>query len=222
MSNDIAGVLLIALISFVCAGMGAYLGSYLKKKGENLATHEDMNKIVALIEATTEATKAIEARISHEVWDRQRQWEIKREVLLTIIDLIAESRTGMERVATLNKVATARVAGDRERFAEMESEIINDWVKFVANWDSVRMRAALVCESRLVEAIDEVSKAIGEQGRTVFDRQPITMEKASKLQDLIGIALHEMRIELKSTRDVMTKASTSQSSESSAAPTPGS
>jgi hypothetical protein len=28
------------------AGAGAYLGSYLKKKGENLATHEDIDKLL--------------------------------------------------------------------------------------------------------------------------------------------------------------------------------
>jgi hypothetical protein len=45
----------------VFAGAGAYLGSYLKKKGENLATHEDLNKLIVELRATTEATKSIEA-----------------------------------------------------------------------------------------------------------------------------------------------------------------
>ena len=30
----------------VCAGAGGFLGSYLKTKGENLATHEDIDKLV--------------------------------------------------------------------------------------------------------------------------------------------------------------------------------
>jgi hypothetical protein len=38
--------------SFLCAGVGAYIGSYLKKKGENLATHEDLNLLVEQMEAT--------------------------------------------------------------------------------------------------------------------------------------------------------------------------
>lgn len=34
------------------------------------------------VKATTEATKAIEARISDQFWNRQRHWEMKRDSLL--------------------------------------------------------------------------------------------------------------------------------------------
>ena len=33
--------------SIICAGGGAFLGSYFKKKGENLATKEDFNALAA-------------------------------------------------------------------------------------------------------------------------------------------------------------------------------
>jgi hypothetical protein len=83
----------ISLVSLLSAGIGAYIGAYLKKKGENLATHEDFEKLLTEQKATTEATKLIEARISKEVWDRQREWEFKREVLLeggrSIADFLA-------------------------------------------------------------------------------------------------------------------------------------
>jgi hypothetical protein len=41
----------LAVIPFVTAGVGAYLGAYLKKKGENLATHEDIENTVAQVGA---------------------------------------------------------------------------------------------------------------------------------------------------------------------------
>jgi predicted alpha/beta-fold hydrolase len=58
---------------------GSYLGAYFKKKGENLATHEDIDKLVEQVGAVTKTTKEIEAKISDEVWDRQR----KRELIKT-------------------------------------------------------------------------------------------------------------------------------------------
>jgi hypothetical protein len=70
-----------AVISFICAGAGAYFGSYLKKKGENLATHEDIAKVLEDLRQVTTTTKEIEAKISGELWDRQKQWELKREIL---------------------------------------------------------------------------------------------------------------------------------------------
>jgi hypothetical protein len=68
-------------LSLVGGWFGAYLGAYLKKKGENLATHEDISKLVDQVRAVTQTTKEIEAKISDEVWGRQKQWELKREVL---------------------------------------------------------------------------------------------------------------------------------------------
>jgi hypothetical protein len=52
----------------------AYFGSYFHKKGENFATHEDIDKLVDQVRAVTTTTKQIEAKISNEVWDRQKQW----------------------------------------------------------------------------------------------------------------------------------------------------
>jgi hypothetical protein len=40
------------------------ISSYLKKKGENLATHEDVDKLVKQVSAVTAATKQIEANIT--------------------------------------------------------------------------------------------------------------------------------------------------------------
>jgi hypothetical protein len=52
------------LLVFVVAGGGAYLGSYLREKGKNLATREDIEKITLI----TEQTKA---EISRQLWEIQ-------------------------------------------------------------------------------------------------------------------------------------------------------
>ena len=67
-----------------------YLAGYLKKKTENRAIHEDIDKLVEQMRAVTEATKEIEAKISSDVWDRQKRWEMKREVLFSAVTRIAE------------------------------------------------------------------------------------------------------------------------------------
>jgi len=42
------------------------------------------------VAVVTRTTQEIEARISNEVWDRQKRWELKREVLLDATKRIAE------------------------------------------------------------------------------------------------------------------------------------
>jgi hypothetical protein len=75
-------IILTALATLVSAFAGSYLAGYLKQKGENLATHEDIDKLVDQVAAVTTTTKKIEAEISSDVWDRQKRWELKRDTLL--------------------------------------------------------------------------------------------------------------------------------------------
>jgi hypothetical protein len=56
-----------------------HLKGYAGKKGETLATHEDIEKIVAQVQAVTQATKEIEAKISDQSWSRQRLVSLKTE-----------------------------------------------------------------------------------------------------------------------------------------------
>ena len=91
----------LSFLTIIGAGISAYFGAYLKKKGENLATHEDINKVLVEVRATTQATKEIEAKISDEVWDRQKRWELKREVLFEAMRRVADIE---EVLNTLNAI----------------------------------------------------------------------------------------------------------------------
>lgn len=99
-------------LTTLSAGVAAYCGAYLKQKGQNLATHEDIEKLVAQMKATTEATKAIEERISNEFWNKQRVWEMKRDTLLglssaivVLEDLLAELNTDAKVVNAMTTAA---------------------------------------------------------------------------------------------------------------------
>jgi len=79
--------LVFALVSFFG---GAWFGAYFKKKGENYATKEDIGDLVDQVRAVTAATKEIEAKISGEVWDRQKRWELKRDLLFGMVKTIGD------------------------------------------------------------------------------------------------------------------------------------
>jgi hypothetical protein len=78
------------VITAVVSGAAAYLGSYLRKKGENLATHEDINMLVKQVSAVTTTTKQIEAKISNEVWRRERKSELQLKAIESLRVLTTE------------------------------------------------------------------------------------------------------------------------------------
>src|SRR5258708_5441631 len=122
MFNQVDFTWALALIPFLSAGGGAYFGSYLKKKGENLATHEDINRLVDQVSAVTKATKEIETKISNEVWERQTRWEVqKAAVLETLRDLASSDGLLWKMVWTFKKYPTES-APDTAKREEAQSE----------------------------------------------------------------------------------------------------
>jgi hypothetical protein len=75
----------------IFAGVGAYLGSYLKKKGEILATKEDFDSLRTQTHELTVATKEIEAKVNDQVRNRQRQWEMKKELFIAAAQTVAKA-----------------------------------------------------------------------------------------------------------------------------------
>ena len=60
-----------------------YLAAYIREKGKNLATKEDLDEI-------TRKAKEIEASISSDLWVKQRRRELQLEILNKLNDLLAE------------------------------------------------------------------------------------------------------------------------------------
>jgi hypothetical protein len=94
----------LALTTLASAFAGSFLGGYLKKKGENLATHEDIHKLVDQMTAVTNATKQIEARISLDVWSRQQRWEVQKSALLDSLKELASAETATWSLVSAYKV----------------------------------------------------------------------------------------------------------------------
>lgn len=108
-----------ALTALVSSFIGSYIGSYFKKKGENRAAHENFKQLLAELKETTHATKQIEAKISDEVWDRQREWEFKRDALLEGGRAIADFLASVMRLSAV--YATKGEAKEDEEIAYLQA-----------------------------------------------------------------------------------------------------
>jgi hypothetical protein len=133
------------VVTLVGSFGGSYLGAYFKKKGENFATHEDIDKLVEQVSAVTKTTKEIEAKISDEAWDRQRKWELKRDVLL---DAMKKLGVLPEHLVTLQK---ADLEGGRAQPAALK------WTAAVGEFDAAIILVELVCGREVVKAMREFS-----------------------------------------------------------------
>jgi len=86
----------ILLFSAIGGGLGAYLGAYLREKGKNLATREDLNRIVM-------TTEEIKAQISGEWWIKQKRFETKLQCYLQLVEHLGELHTLISEAIALTR-----------------------------------------------------------------------------------------------------------------------
>ena len=148
------------VLTFILAGAGAYLGSYLKKKGENLATQEDVDKLVSQMKAVTQATKDIEAKISTDVWDRQKRWELKRDALFDAVKELGGLETIVSTTISAYKLvhnANDDVVLDAKRLA---IESYTDYQVFQRDFNRAMSLAVLVSGPEVVDQFNTAKDVI--------------------------------------------------------------
>jgi hypothetical protein len=141
-------VTLVGLFVIAVAGaVGAYFGSYLREKGKNWATHEDVDRIVR-------TTEDIKAEISGDLWVKQRRWDAKWECYAELATNLGELHTllseaiafGNAKMPTeeqdrINRaeevIVTARRAGSKARLA-VPAEVRTRLTTFGDEWNAAR------------------------------------------------------------------------------------
>src|SRR6267378_6160770 len=106
-------IIIIVFLANAClVGAGIYLSSYLKKKAEGLATKEDFTDLKEQTAELTRTTKKIEAEINGDLWDRQKRWELKRDLILEMTQKISAAYDALNLVYATYQ--TERLAGKTE------------------------------------------------------------------------------------------------------------
>jgi hypothetical protein len=156
------------VLALIGALFGSYMGSYMKKKGENLATHEDLDKLVQQMEATTSATKAIEARISNEVWDRQKHWEMKRDALVGALQALEHADKALMDMALA--IENSRKNGEQSETDGEETvwKKTQVWQDAMKSYDDKRVIAKLVCDRTSINALYEAGRGMRSNASKLF------------------------------------------------------
>src|ERR1035441_6475021 len=165
--------LLTFILSFIGAGGGAYLGAYLKKKGENLATHEDLDKLVVQMAAVTKTTKQIEAQISNDLWDRQKRWELKRDAFFETMRELGTVESSIVKLSAVQESGTVMVGDIAVSSHQVWKDALNRSLEayHVAyfSFNRAKRLGELVCEVAVAERFHETTSIITKLGMDASD-----------------------------------------------------
>lgn len=180
-------------LGFVGGFVGSYVGSYLKKKGENLATREDIEGLVEQVSAVTTATKNIEAKISGELWDRQKRWEIKRDVHFEAVRKLASLEDSLLDVYAVVKGEALKAVATGEAWVEKKAAAYARWNAALAAFDEARLLVRVTCGDAVVNAFGECRDRLVDVGVKVmsgkFEAFEDSRDERTRLRVVIGISV---------------------------------
>jgi len=143
---------LVVILSFIATGFGAYFAGYLRKKGKNLATHEDIENLKDQVAAVTKTTEQIKAEISEGVWNRQKRWELKRDVVFDAVKNLAHVNQALMK---LDATVRAKQRPDEASWTKFVDDTQDAWIQISADYDKAVGLVALVCETETYKAFSE-------------------------------------------------------------------
>ncbi len=83
-------LLLLILLQIITAGLAAWGVSYLRQKGKNYATKEDVAHLTRLAEE-------VKTELAGKAWVEQRRWDLKRDLYFEIIKSLEETGNALAR-----------------------------------------------------------------------------------------------------------------------------
>jgi hypothetical protein len=196
----VAGVIASQIVSLI---LQSYLPAYAKEKGKNLATHEDIQKLVDQVKAVTQATKKIEAEISSGVWDRQKRWELRRDTLFEVAKRLAELQDALTKLYSVASVgATYDLSGASDLVLAWQrswNEALQGFSKADDEFNQDKLLTAIVSSKHVALALSEfgglcgrVASGLAKNDRSMYDttqkeRSTAMLRVLKAMRDDLGI-----------------------------------
>jgi hypothetical protein len=87
---------LVAVFALVGAGVGAFGGAYLRKRGEDRATQENFTAIREQLKTTTRDTEEIKQQLSGRGWRSQQQWSAREQYYSKLLTHLHHFRMALD------------------------------------------------------------------------------------------------------------------------------
>lgn len=202
---------IIAALTIVIGALVLYLrtftSAYASKKGENLATHEDIQKLVDQVKAVTKTQEEIKAQISDDLWTRQRRWELKKEVAFELLKELGNLQWRLPVMAGWTHQRNITNDTTQQQKIAKEIETLISLVDTSVNTLGGMMTVALVTnEKGVIDALGNAHTALIEFARGAmrgdFDEKSLVQHTNKSFAAIHNVAA-AIRIELQMDRQLL-------------------
>jgi hypothetical protein len=149
----------------------------------------------------TEATKHIEAKISSDLWDRQKQWELKREILVDAVKRLSEVEARLLALQIFWRDAVNGKIDDEQSRITLEHEYVTEFQDSMRRLQETESLLLLSCSKQTNLAFAEYCDFVREMaskivGRNIVAYDDFKTERLEKLARARGAIRKELGIKL--------------------------
>lgn len=165
--------IVIVAISLIASGIGALVGAYLKRRGENLATKADFEVLLDQVRQQTRETEQIKSEMARAGWVHQRRWDLKCELYWRLLETLEEIKQKGRLLAQMLSNYWDPTPEARQVIEEFARHMHERGVaeKLIGS----KAAAAVVLEKSAVEALDRLALEFNEFVDLVL-REPDAVE----------------------------------------------
>jgi len=174
---------------FVGSIGGAAIGSFWKKKAEDWATGQSLANL-------TDIAKRVEAKITGEEWDRQKHWELRRDIMIEMARKASsevEAMTALQGVYMTEKMNKEKGAAPR---LDKRVEVGAKWNDAAAEFEGMQMVIAASCGKELLKALGNFGVFMREMSFEITSEKPEKFDAAAIAEKTNAISV-AIRKELK-------------------------
>jgi hypothetical protein len=178
--------LLILILHFLDKrAIAPFLKGYSEQVGQNRAMKENLDNLVIQTEKLTTSTENIKAKISDEQWNRQRQWEMRRDTVFELMRALGELDCAL---VDLQSIYLSQIPESdelkKDRSNKMK-EIRHRLYACETKFNSIRFLTEVVVGEGLNEALNEFDKEIRHISAKIIDVDHAYFNKVEVVASLV-------------------------------------
>jgi hypothetical protein len=183
-------------LNAIAVVIAAFLKGYGTKKGENLATKEDLQDVVRQVREVTRTAEEIKSEISERSWSRQKAWELKKEVIFDAVKGLSRMENSVIQVFAARAAHNASVSPLRiPESSPVYDKIFDELTEVAIQMKTIAMLMDIVCSEKLVKAFRKVDDDLQSVGMETRDTSK-SMKALTELHIAIPGLLKLIREEL--------------------------
>lgn len=185
------------LSAVVTAFVGGFLGAYLKRKGENLATREDYESLLQQVKRTTQETESIKMELAKGSWLHQQSWYLKEKYYSGLLENLYKLRLSISDRLNYYVVPESEYHDEQVNKSEHYKKQTEIGIESLQNIQRLHGPAEKVITKKAIEALMQFYSADWHAGDFSTCNKEYLDDAHQSVNDVYQTVLQEAQLELK-------------------------